>query len=143
MCYFVLAIWLVQAQCKDIVDVYVAGFPCQPFSLAGRCLGFEDRRGLVFFEILQYLTAALPKVVLLENVTGMLTINSGQYFRDIIGALEEIGKYNLKHAVIDTAAHGVPQHRERVYIVGIRKDVDDATFAFPVGLASCIDLEDF
>lgn len=115
------------------VDLYVAGFPCQPFSLQGMQQGFEDKkgRGEIFFKVLEYIEMAKPKLFILENVKGLTIINKGEYFKSILGSLEQLGLYSIHHSVMNTKNHGVPQSRPRVYIVGIRKDVDDGSFEFP------------
>lgn len=126
------------------VSLYVAGFPCQPFSAGGKGQGFKDERGrgTIFFGVLQYITTQMPTTFVLENVKGLVTRNGGKYFKAVMAALEEIGKYNLYWQVLNTLEHGVPQNRERCYIVGIRKNVDDGTFAFPEKLAH-VSVEEF
>ena len=133
------------------VDLYVAGFPCQAFSLAGKQLGFEDVRGTLFFNSADYIRAKRPKVFILENVKGLLSHDKvdkkskyGRTFNTIINLLartvngqeqlpfyqDNLG-YNVYHAVLNTKEHGIPQNRERIFIVGIRPDVDNNTFRFP------------
>jgi len=119
-------------------DVYVAGFPCQPFSLQGRRQGFQDAqgRGMIFFHIRDYIEKKRPKVFILENVAGLATINKGQYLEAILASLEELGTYNVYHRILNTKQHGVPQNRRRIYIVGLRSDVDDGSFRFPEAIPS-------
>lgn len=112
-------------------DLYVAGFPCQPFSSAGQQRGFEDRRGKIFFNVLEYIQKQRPRVFVLENVSGLKSINKGEYFRAILESLEQLGDYNVSHKVLNTKDHGVPHNRHRLYIVGIRQDADRGTFNFP------------
>jgi len=133
------------------VDLYVAGFPCQAFSLAGKQLGFEDVRGTLFFNSADYIRIKRPKVFILENVKGLLSHDKvdkkskyGRTFNTIINLLartvngqeqlpfyqDNLG-YNVYHAVLNTKEHGIPQNRERIFIVGIRPDVDNNTFRFP------------
>jgi len=115
------------------VDVYIAGFPCQPFSSAGLRQGFEDLRGrgTIFFDVRDYIDKKRPKIFLLENVRGLQSINKGSYFQAIMESLEKLGNYNITVDLMDTKKHGIPHHRVRTYIVGIRGDVDKGTFAFP------------
>lgn len=112
-------------------DIYVAGFPCQPFSSAGLQKGFKDRRGKIFFHILAYIKAKKPRTWVLENVSGLVRMNGGKYFKAIIEELKALGCYNVHHQILDTKDHGVPQSRRRIYMVGIRKDHDVGTFSFP------------
>jgi DNA (cytosine-5)-methyltransferase 1 len=119
------------------VDMYVAGFPCQPFSTAGLQQGFADTRcrGTIFFRVRDYIAAQKPKVFVLENVSGLVKINSGEYFKAILSALEALGDYNVYHQILDTKEHGVPQSRRRIYMVGILKSCDQGTFEFPKPIA--------
>mmetsp|Transcript_35378 Transcript_35378/g.82160 ORF Transcript_35378/g.82160 Transcript_35378/m.82160 type:complete len:370 (-) Transcript_35378:93-1202(-) len=114
-------------------DLYVAGFPCQPFSTAGLQQGFKDvkGRGEIFFHVRDYIDHGRPRVFVLENVSGLVKINGGKYFQAIMASLEALGGYNIYSQVLDTKEHGIPQSRRRVYIVGIKKDCDRGTFAFP------------
>jgi DNA (cytosine-5)-methyltransferase 1 len=119
------------------VDMYVAGFPCQPFSTAGLQQGFADTksRGTIFFRVKDYIAAQRPKVFVLENVSGLVKINGGEYFKAILTTLEALGLYNVYHQILDTKEHGVPQSRRRIYIVGILKSQDQGTFEFPKPIA--------
>jgi DNA (cytosine-5)-methyltransferase 1 len=98
-------------------DLLVGGFPCQAFSIAGKRKGFEDTRGTLFFEIARILKAKQPRLFLLENVKGLLSHDNGQTFRTIIATLDELG-YDLEWQVLNSKNHGVPQNRERIFIVG-------------------------
>ena len=125
-------------------DIYVAGFPCQPFSLQGRKQGFRDAkgRGKIFFYVRDYIRVNRPKMFVLENVKGLMSVKNGFHFKYILKTLDDIGAYNIHHAVLNTQDHGVPQSRPRIYIVGIRKDVDKGTFSFP-GSIPCPSIEEF
>lgn len=114
-------------------ELYVAGFPCQPFSLAGKTQGFEDEqgRGTVFWGVRDYIRHAQPKAFVLENVSGLYRLQGGYYFKQIMESLDALKKYNIHHQLLNTKEHGLPQNRARIYIIGIRKDVDEGTFAFP------------
>jgi len=98
-------------------DLLCAGFPCQSFSIAGRRRGFDDTRGTLFFEIVRLCKDKRPGYLLLENVKGLLGVNSGESFQRILGILSDIG-YELQWQVVNSKDFGVPQNRERVFIVG-------------------------
>jgi len=98
-------------------DLLCGGFPCQSFSVAGRRLGFRDTRGTVFFEIARILAEKRPPFLLLENVLGLLSHDSGRTLNTIFSALVEMG-YNLEWMVLNSKYFGVPQQRRRLYIVG-------------------------
>lgn len=98
-------------------DLLCAGFPCQSFSIAGRREGFDDTRGTLFFEIARVARAVQPAVLLLENVKGLLSHDDGETFKVILETLGELG-YSVEWQVLNSRYHGVPQNRERVFIVG-------------------------
>lgn len=98
-------------------DLLVGGFPCQSFSIAGKRRGFEDTRGTLFFDIARILKAKQPRLLVLENVKGLLSHDTGRTFRTIIATLTELG-YDLQWQVLNSKDFGVPQNRERVFIVG-------------------------
>ena len=98
-------------------DLLCAGFPCQSFSIAGKRRGFEDTRGTLFFEICRVLRAKRPSYLLLENVKGLLSADMGAIFQTILVSLDELG-YDLQWQVLNSKDFGVPQNRERVFIVG-------------------------
>lgn len=99
------------------VDIICGGFPCQTFSIAGKRRGFEDTRGTLFFEIARFASILRPRIIFLENVKGLLSHNNGDTFETILGALDEIG-YNVEWQVFNSKYFGVPQNRERVFVVG-------------------------
>ncbi len=98
-------------------DFLCGGFPCQAFSIAGKRKGFDDTRGTLFFDIARILRAKQPRLFLLENVKGLLSHDNGKTFSTIIATLDELG-YDLQWQVLNSKNHGVPQNRERVFIVG-------------------------
>ncbi len=98
-------------------DLLCAGFPCQSFSIAGKRRGFEDTRGTLFFEICKVIRAKRPGYLLLENVKGLLSHDDGTTFQTIIRTLDELG-YDCQWQVLNSKDYGVPQNRERVFIVG-------------------------
>jgi len=98
-------------------EVLAAGFPCQSFSIAGKRQGFEDTRGTLFFEIARIAEAKKPEILLLENVKGLLSHDNGETFRVILETLDELGYY-VEWQVLNSKHWGVPQNRERVFIIG-------------------------
>ena len=98
-------------------DILCAGFPCQAFSIAGKRRGFNESRGTMFFEVARILRDKKPKYFILENVKGLLNHDSGRTFRTIIKVLTDLG-YSVQWQVLNSKFFGVPQNRERVYIVG-------------------------
>ena len=99
------------------VDAICGGFPCQPFSIAGHRRGFEDTRGTLFFEIARFAAILKPKYLFLENVKGLLNHDKGDTFETILSALDELG-YDVEWQVLNSKDFGVPQNRERVFIIG-------------------------
>lgn len=98
-------------------DLLCGGFPCQAFSVAGKRGGFEDTRGTLFFEIARIAQEKRPRLLLLENVKGLLSHDKGRTFRTILATLDELG-YDAQWQVLNSKDFGVPQNRERVFIVG-------------------------
>lgn len=119
---------------KDIPehDILCAGFPCQPFSLAGRRLGFEDARGTLFFDVLRILKEKKPSAFILENVAGIVSHDKGNTLRVITELLQEIG-YNINYETINAKDVGYPQNRNRWYCVGFLKSKIEfeGDFEFP------------
>lgn len=107
---------------KDI-DIVTGGFPCQAFSYAGKRLGFEDTRGTLFYEYARCLKEVKPKMFFAENVKGLLTHDNGKTFQTILNVFEEIG-YNISYKILNAVYYNVPQKRERLIIIGIRKDIN-------------------
>ena len=113
------------------VDVICGGFPCQAFSIAGARRGFEDTRGTLFFEIARFASILKPKYLFLENVKGLLNHDKGNTFETILSALDELG-YDVEWQVLNSKNFGVPQNRERVFIVGHLRG-ERARNVFPIG----------
>ncbi len=108
---------------KDF-DILCGGFPCQAFSLAGRRLGFNDEtRGTLFFEIEAILRKHQPKAFFLENVKGLAIHDKGRTLKTILEHLDNAGYDVVKPQILNAMDYGVPQHRERIYIIGFRKDL--------------------
>lgn len=116
-------------------DICLAGFPCQAFSLAGQRKGFDDNfkgkaRGTLFFDVARICSFHKPKVIFCENVKGLTIHDKGRTFDIIKGTLEELG-YTVHEQILNSRDFGVPQNRERIYIVAFRNDIDSSAFAFP------------
>jgi DNA (cytosine-5)-methyltransferase 1 len=112
-------------------DLLLAGFPCQPFSHAGHKKGFSDTRGTLFFDVARIVSARKPKVLLLENVRGLISHDNGGTFRRILEVIAELG-YVAHWKVLNARDFGLPQNRPRVFIVGIRADLEGAfDYDFP------------
>ena len=112
-------------------DVLLAGFPCQPFSLAGYRKGFDDERGNVFFELIKVIAEKKPSIVFLENVKNLVGHDEGNTFKVIIEALNVHG-YTVKHKVLNACEYGnIPQNRERIYVIGFLDHKVAEKFDFP------------
>ena len=112
-------------------DVLIAGFPCQPFSHAGLKKGFMDTRGTLFFDVARIINDRKPSLVLLENVKGFTSHDKGRTFATVVAALDELG-YDTSSQVLNASDFGLPQNRERIFIVGInRRKIRGAVFKFP------------
>jgi len=142
---------------KDIPnhDFLCAGFPCQPFSLAGKRRGFDDTRGTLFFEIVKILREKRPKYFLLENVEGLLSHDKGRTFNTIVSLLgktvnkqsflhetEDCLNYDIFWAVLNSKKFGVPQSRPRVFIMGFRENIEVNEFSFPKDINIEVSLSD-
>jgi len=122
-------------------DLLVGGFPCQSFSIAGKRRGFEDTRGTLFFDIARILSEKQPSLLLLENVKGLLSHDKGNTFKTIIRTLDELG-YDLQWQVLNSKNFGVPQNRERVFIVGHLRGTSRPE-VFPIGESSGKNLKEY
>jgi DNA (cytosine-5)-methyltransferase 1 len=120
-------------------DILLAGFPCQPFSIAGKGLGFSDTRGTLFFNIESILKNKKPRAFLLENVKRLTTHDNGRTFAVILEKLKSLG-YTVYHKVFNSLDFGLPQKRERIYIVGF---LNELQFEFPKPLGYYRPLTEF
>lgn len=111
-------------------DILLAGFPCQAFSLAGQKKGFEDTRGTLFFDVARIVQHHKPKVVFCENVKNLVSHDRGKTFKVIIQVLKDLG-YTVYFKVLNSKDFGVPQNRERIYIVAFRNDIASENFEYP------------
>lgn len=117
---------------RDQVDVVTGGFPCQAFSYAGKKLGLDDTRGTLFYEYARCLKEVRPKVFLAENVRGLLSHDNGRTLKTIISIFEEVGYKVFEPRVMKAIHHKVPQKRERLIIVGVRKNLaENVEFEWP------------
>jgi len=128
---------ITKTKTKDIpqFDILSAGFPCQPFSTFGKRAGFKHKtQGTLFFDVLRIIESKKPDAFILENVKGLISHDSRRTMETILGALDSAG-YEVMHTVLNAANYGVPQHRERVYIVGFRRQKfgTNIDFRWPVG----------
>lgn len=116
----------------DGFDILCAGFPCQAFSIAGKRGGFEDTRGTLFFDVAEIIKRKKPKAVFLENVKGLRNHNGGRTLETILNVLRnDLGYFVPEPQIVNAKDFGVPQHRERIYIVAFRKDLGITEFNYP------------
>ncbi|HHU85166.1 MAG TPA: DNA (cytosine-5-)-methyltransferase [Clostridiales bacterium] len=110
-------------------DILIAGFPCQTFSIVGKREGLSDERGNIIFHLIDIMKKKNTKYFILENVKGLTNHDKGRTFRIIKQELGQAG-YNIYYKVLDSEKYGVTQKRERIYIVGIKKELDNGLFVF-------------
>ncbi|MFC6267647.1 DNA cytosine methyltransferase [Frigoriflavimonas asaccharolytica] len=116
----------------DGFDLLCAGFPCQAFSIAGKRGGFEDTRGTLFFDVAEIIRLKKPKAVFLENVKGLRSHNGGKTLATILNVLRnDLGYFVPEPQIVNAKDFGVPQNRERIYIVGFRNDLGIENFEYP------------
>lgn len=115
--------------CLPDIDMYVCGFPCQPFSLMGNKMGTEDSRSNIMYQCIKVIQKKLPKIFILENVKNFKFIQNGTPFNYLFNQLKNIKNknkelaYNVSFDILNTKDYGIPQNRERIFIIGIRKDI--------------------
>jgi len=127
----------------DDFDVLCAGFPCQAFSIAGRRGGFEDTRGTLFFDVAEIIKKKQPKAIFLENVKGLRNHDKGKTLATILNVLrEDLNYYVPEPKILNAKEFGVPQNRERIFIVGFRKDLGIDEFQYPEATDKTAILED-
>lgn len=129
-------------QYKGKIDIVTGGFPCQAFSYAGKKLGLSDARGTLFYEFARVVQETLPPICLGENVRGLLNHDNGRTIEGMISILDEIGYAVLPPRLLKAIFYKVPQKRERVLIVGIRKDIPINLFDFPKPYKKIYNLKD-
>jgi len=122
----------VKSYIPDGFDLLCAGFPCQSFSIAGKRGGFDDTRGTLFFDVAEIIKRKKPKAIFLENVKGLRNHNGGRTLETILNVLRNDLEYFVPEPqIINARNFGVPQNRERIYIVGFRKDLGINEFEYP------------
>ena len=127
----------------DGFDVLCAGFPCQAFSIAGKRGGFEDTRGTLFFDVAEIIKQKKPKAIFLENVKGLRNHDKGKTLATILNVLrEDLDYYVPEPQIMNAKNFGVPQNRERIFIVGFRKDLGITQFKYPEAVDDNPVLED-
>ena len=125
------------------VDMYIAGFPCQTFSLLGKREGFDHpTKGTIFFECFETIRLTRPKCFILENVRGLLSHDKGRTMAVILNHLKSLNMYHINHSIYNTADYGLPQNRRRVFIVGMHKDHFNDTFVKPTVIPLKLSIED-
>ncbi|MEG1009472.1 MAG: DNA (cytosine-5-)-methyltransferase, partial [Clostridia bacterium] len=122
-------------------DILCGGFPCQPFSVSGKQKGFSDTRGTLFFDIVRIVSYHKPKIIFLENVKNLKAHNDGATFTIISNVLNGLN-YNIYYKVLNAKDFGLPQNRERITIVCIRKDIDNGKFKFPLATNEFLTISD-
>lgn len=128
---------------KGQVDFLSGGFPCQAFSYAGKSRGFEDTRGTMFFEFARAISEISPLVFLGENVRGLTTHNGGKTLEVIKQTIEELGYHLVEPRILNAVNYQVPQKRERIFLVGIRKDISNGvSFVWPAPFERVLTMKD-
>ena len=129
---------------KYKIDLLVGGSPCQAFSMVGKRLGLEDARGTLFYDFARVVSECKPKVFIYENVKGLLSHDSGKTWEVIKGILSSLG-YKLNYSLLNSKDYGIPQHRERIFVVGFRDKSVDFHFPEKINLENSMQdfLEDF
>jgi len=129
---------------KYKVDLLVGGSPCQSFSMVGKRAGLKDTRGTLFYDFARIIDECRPKVFIFENVKGLLSHDDGKTWRVIQDVFHSLG-YTIFSQTMNSKNYGIPQHRERIFVVGFRKKNHDFTFPAPINLETTMQdfLEDF
>ena len=123
-------------------DILCAGFPCQAFSISGKQRGFDDNRGTLFFDVARIVRAKNPKVVFMENVKNFATHDNGRTLQIVKETMDKLG-YTFNQKVLNAVNYGVPQKRERIYMVCFRKDLKTTDFSYPKPFQLKRHVEDF
>lgn len=125
---------------KDKIDLLVGGSPCQSFSMVGKRKGFEDTRGTLFYEFARVVKESQPKVFIFENVKGLVNHDKGNTFEVIKETFKELG-YNFKYQLLNSKNFGIPQHRERIFVIGFKDN--SVNFEFPESIPLEYKMQDF
>lgn len=113
--------------------MFVGGCPCQSFSMVGKRKGLEDERGQLYKQFIRIVNECQPKVFIFENVKGLLTHNKGKTWKIIYNEFKQTG-YNLHYQVLNAKDYGIPQHRERLFLIGFKEPRKDFQFPKPIEL---------
>lgn len=132
----------VDERCIPNHDILCAGFPCQAFSISGKQRGFQDSRGTLFFDVARIVKEKRPMVVFMENVKNFASHDNGRTISVVCATMHELG-YSFYYGVLNATDYGVPQKRERVYMVCFRNDLDISYFEFPRSFKLTRHVEDF
>lgn len=129
---------------KGGIDILIGGSPCQSFSMVGKRKGLDDTRGTLFYEFARVVKESQPKIFIFENVKGLINHDKGNTFETIKATFDELG-YKYFHQVLNAKGYGIPQHRERIFIVGFKDRSVDFDFPEPIPLEHKMQdfLEDF
>lgn len=111
-------------------DILCGGFPCQAFSISGKQRGFNDTRGTLFFDIARIVRCKMPKIIFMENVKNFAKHNNGETLKVVENTIKDLG-YSFYYKVLNAADYGIPQKRERIYMVAFRNDLNINDFEFP------------
>lgn len=130
----------IEAEKLPDFELLVGGFPCQAFSVAGKRGGFNDTRGTIFFDFARIIKAKKPKFAIFENVKGLLNHDGGKTYETMLRTLDELG-YNAQWGILNTRFHGLPQNRERVYIVANLRERSSTKILFERGNGSADKME--
>ena len=130
----------IEAEKLPDFELLVGGFPCQAFSIAGKRGGFNDTRGTIFFDFARIMKAKKPKFAIFENVKGLLNHDGGKTYETMLRTLDELG-YNAQWGILNTKFHGLPQNRERVYIVANLRERSSTKILFERGNGSADKME--
>jgi len=123
-------------------DILCAGFPCQAFSISGKQKGFEDSRGTLFFDVARIVKCKKPKIIFMENVKNFATHDNGKTLAVIENIIKELG-YSFSYQVLNAVNYGVPQNRERIYMICFRNDIGIERFQFPKPFKLTKHVEDY
>lgn len=130
----------IEAEKLPDFELLVGGFPCQAFSVAGKRGGFNDTRGTIFFDFARIMKAKKPKFAIFENVKGLLNHDGGKTYETMLRTLDELG-YDAQWGILNTVFHGLPQNRERVYIVANLRERSSTKILFERGNGSADKME--
>lgn len=127
---------------KNNLDLFVGGSPCQSFSLVGKQRGLDDTRGTLFYEFARLISEIKPKVFIYENVKALLSNDNGETWKTVQKVFNDLG-YDWSYQILNAKDYGIPQNRERLFVVGFRKDLKVTSFSFPASIPLERVMQDF